>query len=74
MLLTSAVVGGYGAPVLTAWAMQSDVFGWSSKIPDATRLFSALAIGFVCHAAAPLALEQLRRRLGGGKPDQEASR
>lgn len=73
MLITSALMGGYGGPMLAAWAVQSDMFSWSSKIPDATRIFSAFAVGVCSQTVVPLALEQLRSRFGGGKPNQEPS-
>ncbi len=73
ILITSALMGGYGGPVLTAWAIQSDVFAWSAKIPDATRIFSAFAIGGSSQTVVPLVFGQLRMRFGGGNTTQEPS-
>jgi dolichyl-phosphate-mannose--protein O-mannosyl transferase len=70
-LITSALVGGYGGPVVVAAA--AEYLPWTMKIPEQMRWFSAFAAGVFSQTVVPLALEQLRRRFGGGKPDQEVS-
>lgn len=70
-IFTSAIVGGYGGPVLAAAA--PEYLAWAGKIPDQIRWFSAFACGIGAQTVVPLALSQLRDRFGGGKPGTEAS-
>lgn len=71
-IITSALVAGYIGPVL-AVAIPEYV-AWAAKIPDQIRWCSAFVSGLGAQTVVPLALNRLRTRFGGGKPDQEVSR
>lgn len=71
-IITSALVAGYVGPVLAAAI--PEYVGWAAKIPDQIRWCSAFVCGIGAQTIVPLALNQLRTRFGGGKPDQEVSR